>query len=810
MLDKNDTPMTALSNNETLKQIQWLETYGQFNTMVDAEGKTIFRAKSKLQAAYLTPLGGALTISVEGEWHYLLNRDSLSLDQGETSLDTFSIIGEDGTHHELRFNLQGGDVYPFIAKAHYFEDEEEVLKEEVIKEVEEESTSLEEDDFCVEDAMQEAQVQVEEKTSLEQEEPIAKSLDEETSYEEEAQASVENILEEEMQSRVEDTLEEASTAQEIPKIDAEEVTVDEDSIVEAVKAPVEVAVAEVDEEQMLAKVHELMLEKKEEARLQAQDEEAQRLKEEEQRAKALELQAIKEEEQRIIDKEAKEKAAVEAMGGDEMLLKIQALMNAPKQLDIAQIEIVGVDKKVKKKEPKDAEETSKKKEALLQKVIKEEPKKNGLNGHLVLDKAEGTEIFKSSSYLEHFTLEPQGRYHFEPHEISYDYLKENDEEVSQVEISVTRSNGTKLIGSLTLRVQRLKGSLNLQAHQEAFIKDKKVHNEDFEEMSLEALAGSDEEFSHHSQIEEDANTPIEGHLAVVFDSLQEGDSLHSDGTLGITILLPTGAQAGETIIVNGSEFIITGPEADAGTLLYSVYPDDEVEVSYRDNDNNISDSIRAQANHQSVEMLEFIKAAEIMGEVGSQSVHAGLGESPYEGKSWGLMNSSLEVVFSIDSEFAHLKIDHETGELEYRYYENSGLNKYGKSADTMVCEKFIIALGNEAYAELEVNLHIQVQSIHGYSGQEIDSTIVEEVKLLKYDPSMAQPSKKDSVKDKAVLEMLKAGLASNKAKISKVMLEIYEAKAAGVDTSSAKAKLQSLTDKKTHLEDKLNSLKQEK
>ncbi|PHR57303.1 MAG: hypothetical protein COA44_06280 [Arcobacter sp.] len=771
MLDNNDTSTTKPSSTDTVKQIQWLEIHGRFNTTKTPDGNSHFVTKDKPQAAYLTELGGALTLSLEGHWHYLINRDSLELKEGELALDKLSITSQDGTSHDLEIHLLGGETYPCISKVDYLGNkdndvlsvEELMFIQNAIEEAELDYENVKMEEVDLEDDLQD------------EEEPLVENLSENEPLMDEIDVSEQSIVE----------------------------NTDEDSQQEEPLALEERPMPE-DEEEMLAKVHALILQKKEELRGQEERARLEGIKEEEQIQKDLELQSEQEEAQDIKDKE--KKAAKVTMDGDEMLLRVQALMNAPKQLDLAEIEMVGESDtvKVQKEEPAVVIEESEVKEEVLEVIEDEEFNEACLRGKISTDEAEDTDVFKSNSYLEGFSLEADGSYCFEPHEISYEYLSEGKEEVSRVEVSLVKSNGRKFLGQLSLKVQRINGALNLSANEGEFRPDKGAFADEFEEMSLEELAGSEEEFSHHAQTLDENDLALEGHLVVVFDSLKDGAGLHSDGTLGITILLPRGAQEGEAILVNGSEFIITEAEAQVGKLLYAVYPDDEVEVSYRDCENNISDSIRAKANEQSVEILEFSLAPQIMGEVGAQSIHASLPLRLSEHSVWMLMDNQGKKVNVCLSAFGSTHIDSETGEIEYKYCEHSGLDKYGSSADNKICEKIGIYLDDAPYAQLEVNIHIQAQTIHGYSGQEIDSSTITDMKLLKIDKSSL---KTDVSKDNNMREMLEVGLMSNKAKISKIMLEIYESKTAGNNTSEAKIRLQSLTDQKTHLEDKLNSLK---
>ncbi|MDF1881670.1 VCBS domain-containing protein [Sulfurimonas sp. MAG313] len=465
---------------------------------------------------------------------------------------------------------------------------------------------------------------------------------------------------------------------------------------------------DVNEEAMLSKVQDLM-EIKEKERIKTLE-------------KKHQEQVLAEQK----EKQEKEESKKNIIGEDEMLLKIQAMMRAPKSIDLDSIEMVNSDILDKKKENKSNKEPI---QEIIKQEIKEDVNVHILKGQIKLEEKLST--FKSSFYLEGFELELDGSYIFELNPISYEYLQDNQKELHKVQVYAHKKNGDTLTGFLSIEVKRDKEGFSLSSNQGSFTLLQNKDADKGKEMSIEDLAASGEEFSHHAQEGE----PEEGHLAVVFDSLKEGKKLNSDGTLGITIILPKGAQAGEIIMVDGHEFSITGDEADAGKMLYAVYPDDEVEVSYRDRDNNISDSLRAKANENSVEMLEFTLSPELIGEVGSQSMHAGIGIAESFETPWGLMNEEGKRVDFLDSEFARIHIDGETGEIEYRYYEGSGLKKYGRSADDLVCEKFLLTKGKEAYAQLEVNVHIQAESIHGYSGQEIDSSTIKEMKLIKIDKS---------------------------------------------------------------------------
>jgi len=907
--DKEDKSVKSFS-------VQWLEARGKLDSSKLNLGETHFIEKHKSQATYLTELGGALSVELDGAWNYFMSTESLSLDASGLVIDRVSIKSSDGLVHELEFEIQVKDALASVSSVRYEnpyesestafsleeegpietsgidEAEEPVIQEEMSTEDEE---SLEKDvvldtnrsDAVEEEVLHSGEVLAEENTLKDaedhtdkllkvqelmrqrqeeaalsrQQEEKKKTLEYEKALKDE-QEHMEKLLkvQELMNQRREETalireeekktLEEsvneevsqdAKTAEDetvleedqveteellgsqtlIQKRQEESVFMDEEETLEEPEVEAENTFEEETEDVELLGSQALM-QKIEEATLRTEEDTTEVPEEEVETVELLGSQALMQKKQEESIQMTKEDIVEESEEGlepaqahtddDEMLLKVQALMNAKKTIDTSEIEFTGGDAPSKKEEVKEQEE---------EENIAEEPQtmqvqevaevdsyeESSLKGKIVLDEADGSEVFTSSFYLEGFVLNADGSLIYEPHNITHAYLSEGETESYDFEVEVKGTGSLRLKGRIELIVTGLDEGVDLDFKQGLFSKVEEVQENEYTEMSVDELSATKDDFIEHHDEGAVEETPEDthGHLAVVFDSLEEGASLHSDGTLGITVLLPIGAQNGETIIINSSEFIITEAEAEAGKLLYSVYPDDEIEVSFRDSDNNISDSIRAKANQRSLEILEFLVSPKLTGEIGAQSMHAGIGAPSNPQVTWGILNKNMQVNNYAESEFGSLHIDGETGELEYKYHEHSGLDKYGSSADNKLNENFIIFLGNEQYADLEVSLHIKAQSIHGYSGHEIDSSTIEEMKLLKIDKSKADVKTEDNTE---MIQMLESGLESNKAKISKLMLEIYEAKSTGADVSEAKERLHSLTDKKTHLENKLNYLKQ--
>jgi len=802
---------------------QWLEAQGKLdggNTHTDANS---FIAKHKTQATYLTHLGGAVTVGLDGSWNYLLNQEALS--QGEDSLihDSVTIESSEGLVHELKFDIEVKDAIASVSSVHYINpnnndsivnkvDDEPIDSPEIEGLIEQDKNDIQEDIDPVlytqdeEDLEDDAVCDV-----FEDDETNARSeeLDEPSEDEVAEEGINEEILHNKTIFEIENTLkDEQAKNEKLLKVQALMNKRQEETVLRAEEEKKELENLEdiQEEEGVYAEVSKDTL---------ALEEEKAFIEEQAENEKLLRVQALmdkRHEEAALRAKEEKDAAELEEeaeptpvyTGDDEMLLKVQALMNAKKSIDVSDIEFTGEDTPSKKEETEaeslEEEAQSDQEEEASELELHEEA---CLKGKIVLDEADGTEIFTSSFYLEGFILNNDGSFTYEPHDITHAYLAKNETQSYHVDVEVKRADSFRLRGSIELIVTGQENEVDLSFTQGQFYKIEETQSSEYTEMSVDELAETADEFiDHHT--EEESDEEGHGHLAVVFDSLEEGASLHSDGTLGITVMLPTGAQSGEAVIINSSEFVITDAEAEAGQLLYSVYPDDEVEVSFRDSDNNISDSIRAKANQRNIEILEFVVTPKLTGEVGAQSMHASVGVSANPQATWGIMTDGNQVTNYVESAFGSVHIDGETGELEYKYHENSGLDKYGSSADTTLNENFILYLGKEQYAELEVSLHIQAQNIHGYSGHQIDSTTIDEMKLLKIDKSKAEVKLTDNTQ---MIQMLESGLQSNKTKISKVMLEIYEAKSTGVDVSEAKQNLQALTDQKTHLEDKLNSLK---
>ena len=97
-------------------------------------------------------------------------------------------------------------------------------------------------------------------------------------------------------------------------------------------------------------------------------------------------------------------------------------------------------------------------------------------------------------------------------------------------------------------------------------------------------------------------------------------------------------------------------------------------------------------------------------------------QTPTLQTGWGIMGTDGQVHKALDGQYGSLTVNPETGAVDYKYHQNSGVQKTGSSTDHDVVDTFIIALAGDKNSQVEVDLHIHAQSTHGHSGHHIDAS----------------------------------------------------------------------------------------
>ncbi|UGA57144.1 hypothetical protein [Vibrio sp. VB16] len=73
-------------------------------------------------------------------------------------------------------------------------------------------------------------------------------------------------------------------------------------------------------------------------------------------------------------------------------------------------------------------------------------------------------------------------------------------------------------------------------------------------------------------------------------------------------------------------------------------------------------------------------------------------------------------------QYGTLHINPATGQLDYDYQTNSGVQKSGTGHNGDETDTFLLTLGGNQNSQVAVQLHLHSQSVHGNSGHHIDQT----------------------------------------------------------------------------------------
>ncbi len=94
---------------------------------------------------------------------------------------------------------------------------------------------------------------------------------------------------------------------------------------------------------------------------------------------------------------------------------------------------------------------------------------------------------------------------------------------------------------------------------------------------------------------------------------------------------------------------------------------------------------------------------------------------------WGIDNGHGGVVVSLQGLYGTLVIDQQTGHFEYHYQQNSGVIKQGgtSTASGQHIDTFHIVQQGASAGTADVQVQIDVQSVHGSSGHHVDHTVLQ-------------------------------------------------------------------------------------
>jgi VCBS repeat-containing protein len=128
---------------------------------------------------------------------------------------------------------------------------------------------------------------------------------------------------------------------------------------------------------------------------------------------------------------------------------------------------------------------------------------------------------------------------------------------------------------------------------------------------------------------------------------------------------------------------------------------------------------------------------------------------------WGIDNGHGGSVNSLQGQYGTLTIDPQTGHFEYHYQQNSGVIKHGGSsvASGQHVDTFHIVQQGVAAGDADVQVQIDVQSVHGNSGHHVDHTVLQGITFTPVAP-VQHDAPDDVDTDEVTLDLTDASTAS--------------------------------------------------
>ncbi|MEW6997235.1 VCBS domain-containing protein, partial [Colwelliaceae bacterium BS250] len=144
-------------------------------------------------------------------------------------------------------------------------------------------------------------------------------------------------------------------------------------------------------------------------------------------------------------------------------------------------------------------------------------------------------------------------------------------------------------------------------------------------------------------------------------------------------------------------------------------------------------TVDVQGSNDAPPVPKLVTPPKITGGAGSQGLHTSLGIPPIVNPNlaptpltgWGISDGHGHSITSLHGQFGTLHVNPATGNLDYQYQQNSGIQKSGTGHSGGETDTFYLTLGGADNSMVEVHLHLYSRSIHGNSGHHIDQTTLQ-------------------------------------------------------------------------------------
>ncbi|WP_152507242.1 VCBS domain-containing protein [Labrenzia sp. THAF35] len=124
---------------------------------------------------------------------------------------------------------------------------------------------------------------------------------------------------------------------------------------------------------------------------------------------------------------------------------------------------------------------------------------------------------------------------------------------------------------------------------------------------------------------------------------------------------------------------------------------------------------------------------------------------------WGIDNGHGGVVLSLQGLYGTLVIDQQTGHFEYHYQQNSGVIKQGgtSTASGQHIDTFHIVQQGVSAGTADVQVQIDVQSVHGNSGHHVDHTVLQGISFTPV-PTVQHDAPDETNTDDITIDLMSA------------------------------------------------------
>jgi hypothetical protein len=226
------------------------------------------------------------------------------------------------------------------------------------------------------------------------------------------------------------------------------------------------------------------------------------------------------------------------------------------------------------------------------------------------------------------------------------------------------------------------------------------------------------------------------------DHLYSRAEVGSDGTVTATVTLPQDAIAGDKLTVNSVDHVLTSQDIAAGHVDYQMHPSDGVLAIFTDQAGNQSNIAHVQVADLAPDAPTFVTPP-IVVNTGTPHITGTLDGGTGTG-GWALAGPNGQPVQQMTGKYGTLRIDPDSGQVTYEYSHGTtmgqkaqgGTHSAGQVISQTDHDVFHVLLHSANHSDVDVEVNVNIEFIHGHSGQNKDTTRL--VGMTIHDPAGVQ------------------------------------------------------------------------